>query len=218
MNKYKKFCLAGCLILFAFVLSSCTSIHQPTSGFLGDYSNLQKGKNFKQEYVASSADLTKYKKVKVNAVETKRFQNPYKEYSAAEIQTMAAELKTSLEMSLSKRYEILGPKDKPDHETLVISPALVYMTSPEALLNAATIWFLGFQFSKGSAALEAKLIDGGSGKEIAAVAEERKGGGGLLDPKSLLIGGFFRFIHAEGAFNRWGKNFDKMTALPKKLT
>ncbi len=212
MKKRKKIQLASFLLFFSVSLSACTSVHQPPSGFLGDYSSLQKGKNFKQERVAGGVDLTKYQKIKVNPVEIDRFQNSHKEYSDTEIQNLAAELKTSLEKSLSKRYEILGPQDKPDQRTLVISPALVYATSPERILNVATFWLIGFQFSKGSAALEAKLIDGGTGKEIAAVAEERKGGGGLLDIKSLLIGGFFRFIHAEGAFNRWGKNFDKMTS------
>ena len=214
MSKCKKFCWTGCLLFFVFALSACTSIHQPSSGFLNDYSSLQKGKTFKQERTVSSADLTKYAKVKVNTVDTSRFQNTNKEYSESEIQNMGIELKTSLEKSLSKRYEILGPNDRPDQRTLVIAPALIYMTSPERVLNAATIWFFGLQISKGGAAFEAKLIDGGTGKEIAAVAEERKGGGGLLDFKSLLIGGFFRFIHAEGAFNRWGKNFDKMTSTP----
>lgn len=216
MNKHKKVQISSFLLCLSVALSACTSIHQPTSGFLGDYSGLQKGKNFKQEHVAGGADLTKYQKVKVNPVAIDRFQNPHKEYSDAEIQNLGGEMKASLEKGLSARYEILGPKDNPDQRTLVISPALVYATSPEPIINVLTFWLIGFQFSKGSVAIEAKLIDGENGKEIAAIAEERKGGGGLLDPKSLLIGGFFRFIHAEGAFNRWGKNFDKMTFPPKK--
>ena len=212
MSKHKKILLSAYLLFFSIALSACTSVHQPPSGFLGDYSSLQKGKNFKQERVAGGIDLTKYQKIKVNAVEIDRFQNPYKEYSEAEIRTLAFELQTALEKVLSEKYEILGAKDKPDKQTLVITPALVYATSPEWIINAATFWLIGFQFSKGSAALEAKLSDGGTGREIAAVAEERKGGGGIADIKSLLIGGFFRFIHAEGAFARWGKNFDKMTS------
>ena len=211
MNKHKKILGSVTFLFMSLLLSACTSIHQPSSGFLKDYSNLEKGKNFKQERIAAGVDLTKYRKAKVNPVDTGRFQNPNKEYSDAEVQNLAIELKDALETSLSKRYAILATKMRPDSETLVISPALVYATSPEPLINVATFWLIGFQFSKGSAALEAKLIDGGTGKEIAAVAEERTGGGGLLDIKSLLIGGFFRFIHAEGAFKRWGKNFDKMT-------
>ena len=212
MRLNKKVLSFALLIFFSVSLSACTSVHQPPSGFLGEYSSLQKGKNFKQERVAEGVDLAKYQKVKVDPVETSRFQNPNKEYSDEEVQTMAAELKAALESRLSKRYVILGTYDHPDQQTLVIRPALVYATSPEPIINLVTFWLIGFQFSKGSAALEAKLMDGGTGKEIAAVAEERTGGGGLLDIKSLLIGGFFRFIHAEGAFNRWGKDFDKMTS------
>ena len=212
MSKRKKILTLAGFLLIPVLLFACTSVHQPNSGFLGDYSSLEKGQVFKQERIAGGVDLTKYQKIKVHSVEIDRFQNPYKEYSEAEIRTLAFELQTTLEKVLSKKYEILGEKDKPDKQTLVISPALVYATSPEWIINAATFWLIGFQFSKGSVAFEAKLSDGGTGREIAAVAEERKGGGGGADIKSLLIGGFFRFIHAEGAFTRWGKNFDKMTS------
>jgi len=212
MNLSKKLNHTVCLLLITVSLSACTSVHKPPSGFLENTSNLKKGIAFKQEFVVQGTDLTQYKRVKVNPVDISHFQNPYEEYSAAEIQTMAGELKDALEKRLSKRYEILALADKPDPSTLVISPALVYATSPEWVINALTFWLIGFQFSKGSAALEAKLIDGQTGKELGAVAERRKGGGGILDIKSLTIGGFFRFIHAEGAFSRWGKNFDKMTS------
>jgi len=212
MNRYRKVLPAGFLAFFLFTLSACTSVHEPPSGFLGNYSDLQKGKSFKQEYIESGVDLTQYQKVKVNPVDVSRFQNPRNEYSEAEIQQLGTDLQAALEKQLSKKFQVLGSEDRPDRETLVISPALVYATSPERLLNALTFWFIGFQFSKGSAAVEAKLTDGATGKEVAVVAERRKGGGGLSDPKSLLIGGFFRFTHAQGAFNRWGKNFNKMTS------
>ncbi len=212
MNKTKKTLLTATLLFVTVLSSSCTSVHQPASGFLGDYSNLQKGEEFKQERVIAGVNFSKYTRVKVSPVVFEGFQNPYNEYSTAEIQNLAVELKAALEKRLSKRYEILGAAVKPDASTLVISPALVYATSPEWIINAATFWLIGFQFSKGSVAFEAKLSDGGTGKEIAAVAEQRKGGGGILDVKSLTIGGFFKFIHAKGAFSRWGKNFEKMTS------
>jgi len=212
MDNYKKLVLKSYLVLLTVSLSACTSVHAPASGFLSDYASLQKGVRFKQERFAQGVDFSKYTSIKVSPVAFDHFQNTYNEYSAAEIQNMAVELKSALEKRLSKRYEILMGTAKTDSRTLVINPALVYATSPEWIINAATFWLIGFQFSKGSVAFEAKLTDGGTGKEIAAVAEQRKGGGGILDIKSLTIGGFFRFIHAEGAFSRWGKNFDKMTS------
>ena len=212
MNTPRKSRFLAALLLLTFSLSACTSVHKPPSGFLENTSNFKKGIAFKQEFVVPGTDLTQYKRVKVNPVDISRFQNPHEEYTAVEIQTMGSELKAALEKRLSKRYEILALSEKTDSFTLVISPALVYATSPEWVINALTFWLIGFQFSKGAAALEAKLIDGQTGKELGSVAEHRKGGGGLLDIKSLTIGGFFKFIHAEGAFSRWGKNFDKMTS------
>ena len=200
--------------VFAMVsFSACTSIHKP-SGYLGDYAGLEKGKEFKQERVAEQADFSKYKKVKVNTPELKYFENANHEYDDMDIQYLADRLKLSLENELSKKYLLLGSNERPDSSTLVVSPALIYATSPERLLNALTVWFIGFQFSKGAVAFEAKLIDGGTNQELAAVTEQRKGGGGITDFKSLLIGGFFKFTHAEGAFKRWGKNFADLTAEP----
>ena len=151
-------------------------------------------------------------------MELRFFENLNLEYSKADIQRMSSGLKEALEKRLSEKYLVLTEVEKPDSQTLVIHPALIYATSPERVLNGLTFWLIGFQFSKGSVAFEAKLTDGGGGKKLAVVTEERKGGGGLADIKSLLIGGFFRFIHAEGAFNRWGKNFVKLTMPPKEKT
>ncbi len=213
MFKRRQTALVLGFAIFSMVsFSACTSVHKP-SGFLSDYANLQKGTEFKQERIAENADFSKYTKVKVNTPELKFFENTNQEYDDADIQYLADHLKLSLENELSKKYQLT---EQADAKTLVVSPALIYATSPERLLNALTVWFIGFQFSKGVVAFEAKLIDGGTNKEIAAVTEQRKGGGGITDPKSLLIGGFFRFVHAEGAFKRWGKNFADLTASSTK--
>ena len=200
----------GTFLVLALVLSACTSVHKP-SGYLSDYSQLEEGKNFKQEYRASDADFAKYTKVKVEPVELRFFENTHLEYTDEDIRHLSASLKESLEKRLAKKYQVLGMTEQPDGQTLVVHPALIYATSPERVVNGLTFWLIGFQFSKGAVAFEAKLTDGGNGKELAVVTEQRKGGGGLADIKSLLIGGFFRFIHAEGAFNQWGKNLVKLT-------
>lgn len=211
MNVKRQTLLVFGFALFAMVsFSACTSVHKP-SGYLNDYSGLQKGTEFKQERISEVVDFSKFTKVKVNPPELKYFENINHEYDDLDIQYLSDSLELSLEKELGKKYLVLGSSERADSSTLVISPALVYATSPERLINALTIWFIGFQFSKGVVAFEAKLEDGGTGREIAAVAEKRKGGGGLADPKSILIGGFFKFTHAEGAFKRWGKNFVDLT-------
>ncbi|OGW85971.1 MAG: hypothetical protein A3C35_07330 [Omnitrophica bacterium RIFCSPHIGHO2_02_FULL_46_11] len=196
------------VLCLALILSACTSVHAP-SGFLGDYSHFseEKGEHFRQEYVAEGVDLTKYTKAKVNPVELKYFENAAGTFTEDDSNYLASRLQESLEAELANKYQVLGPAERPDERTLVVSPALVYVKMPERLLNVATALLIGFQFSKGAAAFEAKLTDGGSGKELALVTEQRKSGGGIKDIKSILIGGFFKFMHAEGAFKRWGQNF-----------
>lgn len=214
INKRTSFVL-GFSVFAMFSFSACTSIHKP-SGYLGDYSGFEKGKQFKQERVKENADFSKYTKVKINSPELKYFENTNHEYTEADIQYLADHLKLVLETELAKKYRVLGSDERADSHTLVVSPALVYATSPERLVNALTVWLIGFQFSKGAVAFEAKLVDGGTDQEIVAVTEQRKGGGGISDLKSILIGGFFRFVHAEGAFKRWGKNFVGLTTPTNK--
>ena len=203
-------------LLFCFLLlvSGCTSVH-PSTGFIEDYSGLAKGKHFIRERVQSGGDLTHYQKVRVEPVTLKFFSSPYENYSQAELDKLASDMKASLESQLSKKFVVLKGSQAVDDQTLVVEPALVFVTSPERVVNLLTFWLIGFQFSKGAAAFEAKLLDGASNKVVAEVAEQRKGGGGITDIPSILIGGLFRFIHAEGAFKRWGKEILKMTEPPK---
>ncbi len=215
MNVKRSILVFGFAFFAMISFSACTSVYKP-SGYLDDYSTLQKGTEFKQERISETADFSKFTKVKVNQPELKYFENVNHEYDELDIQYLSDSLKLSLEKELGKKYLVLGSDERADSSTLVISPALVYATSPERLINALTIWFIGFQFSKGAVAFEAKIEDGGNNREIAAVAEKRKGGGGLADLKSILIGGLFRFTHAEGAFKRWGKNFADLTTTPEE--
>lgn len=202
--------LSGFLFCFLVGLSACTSVHKPT-GFLADYSELKKGEHFRQEFVRPDADFTRYQKVKVDPVELKYFDSPHEKYSQEELERLASHLKIALETELGKKYKVMGAEEPPDSRTFIVKSALVYVDSPERLVNLATFWLIGFGFSKGSAAFEAKLLDGASGREIADAAERRKSGGGLTDIRSLLIGGWFRFVNAEGAFKRWGKELREVT-------
>ncbi len=201
------------LLAFVFALSACTSVYTP-SGYLGDYGNLQEGKYLKQEYVAPGADLYGYSKALVHPVEMKFFENSGGEFSSSDLDHLSGNLHRSLEAQLGKKYEVT---DTADSQTLVVKPALVYVKTPDRVLNALTWWFLfGMTFSKGAAAFETKLIDGGSGQEIAKVAEKRKSAGGIWDAKGIFLGGWMRFASAEGVFKRWGKDLVKLTSPPKE--
>lgn len=212
MKIQKKGQAVSLLLSLTFLLSACTSVYKP-SGYLKDYGDLQKGKEFRQEAVKPEVDLSKFKKVKINPVDTEHFDDPQNKYSDQEVERLAYRFEEALGKQLGKKYQVLGLGESSDNETLVISPALVYVSSPKRILNVATFWLIGFSFSRGSAAFEAKLSDGGTGREIAKVAERRKSGGGLRDPKSIFLGGFIKFANAEGAFHRWGRNFNDLTMM-----
>lgn len=197
-----------------FILSACASVHKP-SGYLPDSASLQKGKYFKQERVESGVDFSTYKKVKVENVELKYFDNSVGHHSEQDMAMLAGKFKSSLESELGKKFQVVTGNQTPDAETMVVAPALVYVATPERALNIATAWFIGFSFSKGYAAFEAKITDGATGKVIAEVAERRKGGGGIWDLKSIVIGGYMKFAHTEGAFKGWGKDLTKLTTSSK---
>ena len=203
------------LVCCLFILPACTTTHTP-SGFLGDYSVLQEGKYLKQEYVAPDADLYKYHKVIVHPVEMKYFENAEGKFLQEDLDKLSTHLYDSLKQQLGEKYVVLADSAPTDQDTLVIHPALVYVKTPNRVLNGATFWFTGWTFSKGAAAFEAKLEDGGSGKVIAEVAEKRKSGGGITDVKSIFLGGWMRFASAEGIFKRWGKDLIKLTTPPKE--
>jgi len=203
------------LVCLLVLLPACTSVHKP-SGFLGDYSNLQEGEYLKQEYVAEGANLYGYHKVIVHPVEMKFFENAEGKFSQEDIDKLSSRLHEGLKGSLGKKYVVLAESANTDGDTLVVNPALVYVKTPNRLLNVATFWLIGFTFSKGAAAFEATLVDGSSNGVIAQVAEKRKSGGGITDVKSIFLGGWMRFASAEGIFKRWGKDIVKLTTPPKE--
>ncbi len=203
------------LVCFLSVLPACTTTHKP-SGYFDNYDELHEGEYLKQEYIAQGADLYSYHKVIVHPVEMKYFENTEGKFSQEDMDKLSSRLHESLKEELGKKYVVLGDTAPLDGDTFVVSPALVYVKTPNRIMNGATFWFTGWTFSKGAAAFEAKLTDGGSGKVIAEVAEKRKSGGGITDVKSIFAGGWMRFASAEGIFKRWGKDLVKLTTPPKK--
>lgn len=215
MNRPRLWILNVGLLGLALTLYACTAVHPP-SGYLGDYSKLQKGEVLRQEYVEPGADLYGYEKVQVRPVVMKYFENAGGQFSQEDMDKLSSRLHSSLKDQLGKRYVVISDTASTDADTLVVEPALVYVKTPNRALNVATFWFIGFTFSKGAAAFEANLLDGGTGRTISQVAEKRKSAGSITDIKSILVGGWLRFASAEGIFKRWGKDLVKLTTPPKK--
>lgn len=213
MNK-NPFLSFGILWSGIFILSACASAFKP-SGFLSHSDDLKKGEYFRQEWIADGEDFSRFTKAKVSEVDISHFDNSVSRHSEEEIKTLASDFKQKLETGLAPRFQILPSDERADDETLVFAPALLYVATPERAINAATAWFFNFSISKGFAACEVKLTDGATGEVIAEVAEKRTGGAGIKDVKSLTVGSYMKFAHAEGAFKAWAESLSKLTTSSK---
>ncbi|HNV85473.1 MAG TPA: DUF3313 family protein [Candidatus Omnitrophota bacterium] len=189
------------LLLFCILgTTGCASVH-PSSGFLHDSESLQKGTFFEQESLAAGASFSTYRKIKINPAELKFFSSEDK-ISGTDLNRLASRMTAEFKTRLGERYEILEDSESPDAETLVVSPSLIFHKTPVRLLNVITSLLIFFPVTSGSAAFEAALTDGSSGKLLAQVAEKRTG---ALDIKSLLIGSYMKYTHAEGIFKKWAE-------------
>ena len=93
-----------------------------------------------------------------------------------------------------------------DEKTLVVKAILVDVDAPPRALNVVTSALILVPVANGSAAFEAKILDGGTGKTLAEIAEKKEGN---LDVSSLTVGPFMKFADAEAVFKSWGKSLGK---------
>lgn len=183
-----------------FLFSSCASV-PPPSGYLETYAGLEEGTHFESEFKDPSVRFTKYRKVKVNPVRTDFFDKEAKfKIGVDQADRLASLFAMELRDRLAAHYRIISMSEKPDAETLVIDAALTQAKAPRRLLNAVAMLLVFVPVSSGSASFEARLTDGESGKVVARVAEKRTGAANL---KSLLIGPFLKFDHAEAILRKW---------------
>lgn len=185
-------------------LSGCASIGKP-AGFLEDYSRLHQGDYFKQEYAAPGADFYRYQKVKVEPIEL-RYYKDRGEFEAEELERLASSLETELKKGVQDAFEIVESTEGVDEKTLVVKAILVDADAPPRALNVVTSALILVPVANGSATFEAKILDGGTGKTVAEIAEKKEGN---LDVSSLTVGPFMKFADAEAVFKSWGKSLGK---------
>lgn len=198
----------------SILLAGCASSYDPT-GYFENYDRMESGPYFKQEFTETSADFSKYKKIKLMPVTLDYFdkESEYK-LNPGEKEWLVSSLEKSLKEALSKSYSLEDLQAPPDAETLVVEPALVYARKPHRLINVVLTLLIMVPPSSGSAALEVKMIDGLSGKTVALVAEKRTGAGDL---KSLILDPFMRLGHLDAIFKTWAKNLTAFIASQKYL-
>ena len=202
MGKALRFQWPACPITIAFLLSPCASVGKP-SGFLSDYSVMEEGPCFKQQYADPKTDFSRYAKVQVQSVNLQRFDKQARlNLGKGEPERLASVLERELRSQLGGRYRVLASGEVPDKETLIVRPALVYVRTPYRLINVVTTLLILLPVTVGVAAFEVELADGATGNKVAQAAEKRTG---ARDFKSLVIGPFMKYQNAEAIFKIWSK-------------
>jgi len=198
------------MLVCGVLLAGCASTH-PYSGYLEMPALLQKGKYFKQEYVAEGAHFSKYRKVYVEETILDYLGNR-QEHKDEDLENLKVRFKEEFEKKLGEGYVLASRGEATDASTLVIRPALVYLATPNRALNVVTTAVVWLPVTSGKAAFEAKILDGATGLVLAEIAEKQTSG---KDMKSLAVGAYTKYDHAFAAFKEWGTQLLEMLQSPE---
>ncbi len=202
------------LLLLALSVSGCSTASVGTpSGFLNDYSDLQAGTYFKQEYVPKGANFIGYKAVKVAPVNLSHLDNA-SSCDTGELENLASEFREDVEAQLKKSGFTVS--SNPSGRTLVISLALTNIETPDRLFNVgmtavSVMSPVPLPFDKdGQTAVEGKIMDGTTGQLLMEFAEVRSGSGDKRSLKTMTVGKYQKFTNTQAVFAGWAQTIAKM--------
>ncbi len=207
------------IVLLATLFVGCAQTEQARkveiSGFLGDYSILQKGKEGEALliYINPNTDFAVYDKVIFDPVTVWRGEGSrLDEVPEADLQRLANYLHTAIVTKLREDYEIVN---KPGPDVLRIRAAIteagksnvglnIFSTIvPQAiLLSGAKKLATGTNSFVGAASVEGKITDSNTGEILAAMVDRRAGG------KSLK-GAMNAWNDVEQAFEYWANRLSQ---------
>ena len=186
--------LAVIAVVAVFGLTACSSTRQARSvtesGFLGDYSQLQKGKSgqAKMRYIASGVDWKQYTKVYIMPVELWKAddkESPFYGMSQENQQLLTSFFYTELNDELQKSFTIVTA---PGPNTLVVHMAITEAKKSAPVRNlmttivpfgiAANILVtaaFGSGVGVGQVQVEGELLDGVTNQRLMAGVDRRVG-------------------------------------------
>jgi hypothetical protein len=194
------------------------------SGFLGDYSLLEKGGDGQANYVYfdHAADWSKYTKIYIKPIELWKSNDPdspFGKMSPEDQQKLVSFFNTALANALEKNFQIV---DQPGPDTLVVHGALTEAKKSWPVLNlVSTVYPAALLISYGKQAItgtgsfvgkvmvEAEFTDGVTGKRVAAVVDERAG------TKALRTKFDGSWGDVQLSFDWWANRLDKRLDLLK---
>jgi len=188
---------AAVLSVLALAVAGCSSTKEGNpkdikfSGFLGDYSQLKPGGPGKAAfaYWAPGLSIVKFTKVMVDPPEAWVSDEQRKKISEENLSYLLTSLDTAMRDSLGAKWELV---DRPGPDVLRIRLAIANATSATGALTPFTrivpfglITSLGVNEATGSylnvGAVngEMEVVDGGTGKRLAAFVDRREGTGSM---------------------------------------
>jgi len=200
--------LCACLLLAGCETASTTA----PAGFLRNYSVLQEGTYFKQEYIAPDTDFSKYRSVKVAPVNFDYLMDNTV-CSPEDLENLGKAFRQDMEKSLTEKgFKIAHA---PAADTLIVCAAITNVEIPDRLFNAAkSLAPYGLSLvptdTDGRTAFEAKIIDAKTGRVVIELGEQQAGAGGQLDVAALTVGGYMKFVNANVVYRKWANQIAKM--------
>lgn len=157
------------LISLSAALTACAAGPAPRSGFLRDYSGLLKvgrSDSLLEQRPSPDFDLSKYSAVAIVPTDVQ-----VEELSDEDKAQLSAAFRDALVERLNGRLPVVmeaGPR------VLLVRTSIVSARKANVAINVVTS-VLATPLSHGSVAAEAEVVDGGTGKRIAALSWARRG-------------------------------------------
>jgi hypothetical protein len=218
--------LAACLLVG---LTACKTTRQVSedqqSGFLGDYSMLQKGEKGQANYiyVDKNANWAKYTKVWIKPLELWKAddpESPIGKMSDESKQILTDSFYVSFYEALSNNFQVI---DQGGPDVLVLHAALTDGRKSKPVVNFVSSVYLplkvissgkrlitGTDIGVGKVCIEAEALDGQTNQRVAAAMDARAGTKALRTKFNTTWG------DVKLAFDWWAQRFDRRLMLFKQ--
>jgi hypothetical protein len=206
--------------------------HVDTSGFLGDYSQLEPGAKGQAAlvYINSAADWRKYTKVKIAPVELWHSddpESPMGKLSTEDKQMLVDTFHMALVDHLGKDYQLV---DQAGPDVLVIRSAITEARKSKPVANLISAVYLplkavsygkrlatGTDVAVGKCTAEIEILDGATNQRLAAAVDRRAGTKALRTKFESTWG------DVKLAFDAWAQQLqtrlaEERTGAPEKTT
>ena len=181
--------------VLAAALSGCGSKEQVRVGFLSDYSKLQVESKTELRFVNKEA-LADYNKIIIAPIQTVLY---------TDVKVSDEDLATLRQYFYKAIYEAIEANDKvvmrPGPGVAKLRIALTNLKESNVALNVIPHTKLA-GLGRGTASMEAELVDSITGEQIAAVVQSRKG-------NPLSLDGYSKWSDVKVAIDKWAKSAEK---------